>query len=44
VVANPELEMSEIAVIAETTEKQVERMSDIKWLKELWRRRTVSDQ
>lgn len=44
VIMNPELALSEIAIVAETTEKQVERMSDVKWLKELWRRRrTVSD-
>lgn len=40
VLVDPDLTFLQIAQIAKTTEQQVSRMSDLKWLKELWSRRT----
>ncbi len=45
VLSDPDLTVAEIAQYAETTEKQVARMSDVKWLKQLWKfRNTKRDQ
>ena len=41
VLSDPDLSITEIAQYAETTDKQVGRIAEVNWLKELWKRRNV---